>query len=154
MTQKALLQSAGDGTAVPQGYVGETKVNSETGTVAPGATDTWASIESITLGRGTWLVTGIGYYFTATGTLPTGFNQFRVGLSTGATTSPDEGFYGFIQNPTNVSFGGGSITAPPRVFTITSDSQQIHLVGYCQYTTVGTLVLNKNQSAIQAVRIA
>ena len=142
------------GSVVPTGMLGETRVNSETGTVVPGSSGTWATIESITLSRGTWLVTGIGYYFTATGTLPTGFSQFRAGLSTGATTSPDEGFYGFIQNPINIADGGGSITVPPRVFTITSDSQQIFLVAYCLYSTVGTLLLNKNQSSIQAVRIA
>lgn len=142
------------GSVVPTGMLGETRVNSETGTTVPGSSGTWATIESITLGRGTWLVTGIGYYFTGSGTLPTGFSQFRAGLSTGATTSPDEGFYGFIQNPINIADGGGSVTVPPRVFTITSDSQQIFLVAYCLYSTVGTLVLNKNQSAIQAVRIA
>jgi hypothetical protein len=57
MTQKSLLQSAGDGTAVPAGYVGETLrslVSSETSW--PVSTGVWGDFSSLTLTSGTWLI--------------------------------------------------------------------------------------------------
>lgn len=55
MTQKSLLQSAGDGTAVPAGYIGEniTQYSSSSTSVGGATTD----FVQVTLGPGVWFVT-------------------------------------------------------------------------------------------------
>ncbi len=54
MTQKALLQAANDGTAVPAGYVNEVRYSSNTtNTSSSGVTG-----PSLTLSPGVWLVSG------------------------------------------------------------------------------------------------
>lgn len=61
MPQKQLLQSAGDGTAVPAGYVGEVVRSTQTGNSLTTTTgNTWidgSGAGSITLTAGKWLVT-------------------------------------------------------------------------------------------------
>ena len=59
MTQKALLQSAGDGTAVPVGYVGELKTASPASVVNFGATAAVTNITSVTLTPGLYMLTGM-----------------------------------------------------------------------------------------------
>lgn len=54
MTQKALLQSAGDGTAVPSGYVGEIK-SAERTTNIGGLTAGSSLGISVTVSAGTWI---------------------------------------------------------------------------------------------------
>lgn len=61
MTQKALLQSAGDGTAVPAGYVGQVITASGTRAFSGVTGSTWyvgtlSSGSGITLPPGVWLV--------------------------------------------------------------------------------------------------
>lgn len=54
MTQKSLLQSAGDGTAVPAGYVGEKRTATITAVnVGSGAVD----VATLSLSPGVWIVT-------------------------------------------------------------------------------------------------
>lgn len=59
MTQKALLQSAGDGTSVPQGYVGEYKVSNPVSTVNFGASAATTNVTSIILTPGIYMLTGM-----------------------------------------------------------------------------------------------
>jgi hypothetical protein len=56
MTQKALLQSSGDGTAVPAGYVGERLLSSGTEVSLPSGTITTNLGTGITLTPGVWIV--------------------------------------------------------------------------------------------------
>ncbi len=56
MTQKALLQSAGDGTTTPAGYAGEV-VRSQ-GSTSLGATTGIVNITSVQIGAGTWILSG------------------------------------------------------------------------------------------------
>lgn len=58
MTQKNLLQSAGDGTAVPSGYVGEQVSASNPTGVAVGASGSYVTVTSITLQPGIWNIEG------------------------------------------------------------------------------------------------
>jgi len=58
MTQKSLLQSAGDGTAVPAGYVGEVLTSSGTQTGSASGTITVNMGTGVTLTPGTWIVQG------------------------------------------------------------------------------------------------
>ena len=80
MTQKTLLQSSGDGTAVPASYVGENyplKLNTDT-SVSTANT----SLISQSLGAGTWLVSAGITLISAT--TNTGF----ISLYQGTTASP------------------------------------------------------------------
>lgn len=57
MTQKALLQSAGDGTAIAAGYVGE--VRSVTNLLTP-ITTTWVTGSALLITKGVYIVTVFG----------------------------------------------------------------------------------------------
>ena len=59
MTQKALLQSAGDGTVVPAGYVGEVRTANPAIVVNFGATAAVTNVTSITLNPGLYMLTGM-----------------------------------------------------------------------------------------------
>lgn len=153
MTQKSLLQSAGDGTAVPAGYVGEVLVSTGTGTSSPAASGTWSSIESLTLTKGTWMVSGVSFCFIPSGSTHTGFVAFFTGISTGPTTAVPDGYFAQASNPTGTSSGPG-LTVPTRIITISSDTQIVYLVARLDYSTIGAILLNSNQSQITAIRIA
>jgi hypothetical protein len=56
MTQKALLQSAGDGTAIAAGYAGEV-VRSQGSTSLSAATGT-VNVTSVQISAGTWILSG------------------------------------------------------------------------------------------------
>ena len=57
MTQKALLQSAGDGTAVPAGYVGQViQVDLSANTIINSTTESDVSNLSLSLTAGVWLI--------------------------------------------------------------------------------------------------
>lgn len=53
MTQKALLQSAGDGTAIPSGYVGETKTVTYSATLVA---NTFSTSSALNIGPGVYQV--------------------------------------------------------------------------------------------------
>ena len=55
MTQKALLQSAGDGTAVPAGYVGQI-ISSQSTSLINLSSNTWIQLSSLTLNSGLWII--------------------------------------------------------------------------------------------------
>jgi len=57
MTQKALLQSAGDGTAVPAGYIGEIKYQEDNLTPV---TTTFVTGTALLVTKGTWFVQVFG----------------------------------------------------------------------------------------------
>jgi len=141
------------GTAVPAGYVGEVLVSTGTGTSSPAASGTWSSIESLTLTKGTWMVSGVGFCFIPTGSTHTSFTAFSVGISTGPTTAVPDGYFAQASNPVGTSSGPG-LTVPTRVITVSSDTQIVYLVARLDYSTIGSIVLNAIQSQITAVRIA
>lgn len=58
MTQKALLQSAGDGTAVPQGYVGEVRFFIQSAPVNVSTNTNWTNLGSVIVPKGIWEVSG------------------------------------------------------------------------------------------------
>lgn len=70
MTQKALLQSAGDGTAVPAGYVGERKLASASADISLSTSISDVGL-SFTLEPGEWVV---GYRASVYLNNPTGSN--------------------------------------------------------------------------------
>lgn len=87
MTQKALLQSAGDGTAVPAGYVGE-KIDWVSGSFTTltnngGYQNVGGASQGITLNRGTYLVTCTGTGQPSTSAMRT---QIQIIVSSGSAT--------------------------------------------------------------------
>lgn len=62
MTQKQMLFSAGDGTSVPAGNVGEIIQSAVTVLANVGASNQWFDATSITLTPGVWLINSVIYY--------------------------------------------------------------------------------------------
>lgn len=85
MTQKALLQSAGDGTAVPAGYVGEVKsiIQSVAINIATGSNFT--NIGSVLVPKGVWKLSA--QMTVATGGAMTFNEALTIGYSTDSSTS-------------------------------------------------------------------
>jgi hypothetical protein len=112
MTQKALLQSAGDGTAVPAGYVGETLSNTTTTTI----TTSFQNLVSITLNKGYWLVFG----YISAGSSSNCLLQARIAVSGSQV--------GFSPSSTIVAglFGQVSLSRP---VLITSDATTVSIQG-------------------------
>ena len=81
MTQKALLQSAGDGTAVPQGYVGEVQVFS--GRI--NMSTSYQTNASGTLSAGTWLVNAFS------GAATTAFSDTSLSFTLKTSSESDAG---------------------------------------------------------------
>jgi hypothetical protein len=133
--------------------LGEVLVSTGTGTSAPAASGSWASIESLTLTKGTWMVSGVGFCYVPGGSTHTGWTAFNSGISTGPTLSPPDGYFAQASSPNGNNSGPG-LTLPPRIITVSSDTQVVYLVARLDYSTIGSIVLNANQSQITAVRIA
>jgi hypothetical protein len=67
MTAKAQLQSAGDGTAVPAGYVGQVISGASDGTTTVAGSNTDKVVTTLSLSPGNWLIVG-SVYFDPSGT--------------------------------------------------------------------------------------
>jgi len=147
------IVGATDGVAPVTGMLGEVLVSTSTGTSAPAASGSWASIESLTLTKGTWMVSGVGFCYVSGGSTHTGWTAFNAGISTGPTLSPPDGYFAQASSPNGNNSGPG-LTLPPRIITVSSDTQVVYLVARLDYSTIGSIVLNANQSQITAVRIA
>jgi hypothetical protein len=81
MTQKALLQSAGDGTAVPSGYVGEIKTVTYSTTLVA---NTWGTSSALSIGPGIYQVVLYSRTNGASSFAAAGFS-----IDSGATTFSD-----------------------------------------------------------------
>jgi len=148
MTQKALLQGAGDGTAVPAGYVGQVIQAAPASAVTLAATSNWKSLCSITLTPGNWLLSGTSVLNVTGGT----FTRVGCGLSTLSNDSDTNGNSAVcVLNQSNT---GGNIwvNAGPRYLSVSSN-QTVHLLGYLTYSVSGTMDWLAT-SNIQAIRIA
>ena len=100
MTQKALLQGAGDGTAVPAGYVGQVIQASPATNITPGASGVNINICSITLTPGIWQINAKASWLSAP-TPPSNFTAIYGGI--GITPSAWEAKWNFSMYP--VQFG-------------------------------------------------
>lgn len=111
MTQKALLQSAGDGTAVPSGYVGEIYDQ----TIDVGVTinlNTWTQLGSgFTLGPGVWLISVCGR-INGTQAITKG----QIGWGTGS--SPAFGFIGTGVYCATTGASNISMVAPTAILNL------------------------------------
>lgn len=150
MPQKQLLQSAGDGTAVPAGYIGQIIQVSPASNVTPGAAGATITLCQITLTPGVWQVHGKASWLSAA-TPPTGFTALYGGLGIG-TTSNWDAKYNFSMYP--VQFGSAQTAgvAQPAFLNITSNTT-IYLLASGTYTAANGAVWT-TESVLAAIRIA
>jgi len=147
MPQKTLLQSAGDGTAVPAGYVGELPAISSVTAIAPGASAAYKSVTSITVNKGIYLVFAkLDFELSATGI--TGLSAIGGGIST-QTNALDNNLQRVLMG-TSVATNA-DLTVSPRYFSVSSDNTSFYLVSRIDYSSLGTA---KVGGLIYAVRIA
>ena len=148
MTQKALLQGAGDGTAVPQGYVGENIKNAPSGNTAI-TTFTTTDLTGTNTGLtpGIWLLIG---------------NLGGYGSSTGGNASIDFLIRDAANN--NIVRGQGLWTSGALNTVQSCVSHVVTIAGFTTYklsvvtssqggTGIAATIL-QNSTALQAVRIA
>lgn len=116
MAQKNLLQSAGDGTAVPSGYVGETlRSLVSTETSWPVATNVWGDLSSLQLTAGMWIVNLTFHFskFDSTYGNSNTINFLGVGLSTTSGNSSTNLTYGVNASKLEATLlSGGSLGIP------------------------------------------
>lgn len=151
MTQKALLQSAGDGTAVPSGYVGEVISASQAGTTISVTANTWTDITgcSITLTAGTW---DLNAYVHANNSAPSGFVYWAAGITTTAGNNGPTAYgerVGYSTSAPNSTIGN----------TIIINSFRLNLSSNTTYylkafVPTGTTGFSAWAGTIRAVRIA
>jgi hypothetical protein len=147
MTQKALLQSAGDGTAAPAGYIGERLLSSGTEISLPSGTITTNLGTGITLTPGVWMVQA---HSVASVVAPT-----RVSLVvTNSANSPTQDSDGLDWNADVFQPSGGasgiSLATGFYNFRVTSGT----LVLKCRALVVYPSAGGSTNVKIQAIRIA
>jgi hypothetical protein len=129
MTQKALLQSAGDGTAIAAGYALETVTINLSGT--PAAVSTWYGYagQSITLTRGSWiLLSSININTTAC-------PDFSAGLSTNSNNDASGLITSVQQAKTTTSPSASSPLILTQAYNVTSASQVLYLKNWMTTAT-------------------
>lgn len=142
MTQKALLQSAGDGTAVPSGYIGEVLSSNTSGTTI--STSGTQSL-SLTLTAGIW-ATYISVTYNGSSTV-TGM-QMGISTSNSSFDSTNADAKLFLTGGSTAGFIAGSIG--PRIFTVSSGTTQtIYTWGVAGGASATSVIMT-----FKAVRIA
>ena len=136
MTQKALLQGAGDGTAVPAGYVGESVSINLSGT--PVANGTWTGFagQNITLTRGTWILIANVLINVQNCT------DFAAGLATNASNDSSNLIVSVQQSKISTKPTG---TAPLSLLTpyiVSGSSQILYLKTWMGDGTLGLVYIN------------
>ncbi len=148
MTQKSLLQSAGDGTAVAAGYVGERISANPASSVSAAASNSWVNLCSITLTPGVWLVNGTSV-FTAIGATHTRVGS-GISLTSGNIDISTNSAISILDS--NISTSNTYINCGQRYLNVSTNTT-VYLVGLAVYSAIGTSTWNA-VSHIQAVRIA
>ena len=144
MTAKAQLQSAGDGTAIPAGSVGEKVSGSSAGLSLTSAAARTATASAITLSKGTWLIQGMAQY--ATGSV-TSFSRISHVLYN-ITTSTEVGSLFLGDRASSI----GDSPRMPVIGTviIVNQDTQIGLNASATWATGGVSLT----AVLEAVRIA
>lgn len=151
MTQKALLQSAGDGIAVPSGYVGELITNGGTNTaVTPSGSSNIQTLTSISLTSGIWDISGTATF--SPGSI-SNLLYIAVGISKTNNAFDVANAEALTQIVPGAATTGTILPTPVRRIVVTSTTT-IYLVGQVGYSTVGSAVWNANATFLRATRIA
>ena len=143
MTQKALLQSAGDGSAIPAGYVGEVK--SITNSLTP-VTTNWVTGSALLITKGVYIVTVFGS--------GAGNNGSRTAQSVGFST--DSSATTFSDQLAGVNVFQGAIATDGRahingmsIINVLSDTNY-----YLKALSFGANVLFPSEHIMKFIRIA
>jgi hypothetical protein len=142
MTQKTLLQSSGDGTAVPAGYVGQLLQNAGGEIEASfGPSNQIAAIASFNLTAGTWLCFGANSFIkNADSYTATDVFVFLSGVSGTSTSGVKLGYNKsiFLPSATAANF---TLTLQPQI--VYCDGSNLTIAGT---TTVGTTLYLKHMA--------
>lgn len=142
MTQKALLQGAGDGTAVPVGYVGEL-IESNVNSV--NVTTTIASATSITLTPGVWDIGAtVGINTNANGN---GWCLIGVSTSSSAVIGSQGKNFTYTGSISSIGFTTSATLTPSRVILTSNTTYHAVIQSNANMTSAGHVY-------IRAVRIA
>ena len=132
-----------DGNAPGTGYLGEAVVTNSAG-VAAAASGSYATVATITLQSGRWLVFGTG---ALTLTASTGITQIVVGISKN-TTSFDVTNANNIFQSSPASTQNQAYTVGPRLFDVApGTTQSVSLIGAITYSTI-TATWNTSSSLL------
>lgn len=143
MTQKALLQSAGDGTAVPSGYIGQVLQTTQGVTATLGAA---ANLTSLSVTPGVWLLTAEFSVLDTAGA--SNYYYFGISTNSGSFTGTTRGYnYAEVYTLASVGKASGSLLVPVVVSTTTT----YYLVAS---SPQGTTVANAGAGTLTAIRIA
>lgn len=151
MTQKTQLQGAGDGTAVPAGYIGETvsAIRDQAGdTTLTGGSWVHHSSDFVTLSPGIWILYGAEYIYTPSTTDSLYGTEVNIGTVTGNNTT---GFSTGHRGNTKVigpsaAYQRHAVHTVPRVVTVAATTSyfiKIYVVsstGGSWYTNGATLI--------------
>ena len=149
MANKQLSQSAGDGTAVPSGYMGELSSNGIHAVVNP-SSGTPVTVVSLTLSTGLWDVTGGAKgNMVGSGTTTVVAAAISANTNTMSYSATDTTFLAGLNIGNSGTF---SIPTPIVRFNVTAASQTIYLVVRVDFT--GSIQCGANASFIRATRIA
>ena len=141
MTQKALLQGAGDGTAVPQGYVGETIEYTGSNVAAIASNSGFSCISAYTVPAGKWLINGNCHLVKGTGT---GITYLLAGINT-SNAAPANYNTTYAVNPTEAGLQTNSLIVD------SNGSSQIFMRAQYDFSAVGSSVVI---GRLQLIRIA
>lgn len=156
MTQKTQLQAAGDGTAVPAGYVGETVIASRDGSGDTGLTNyqwTHHSSDFVTLSPGTWILYGTVQVYTGSTTDTAYGLEVNTGTASGNnSTGFNTASHGCIKSiGPSAAYQKQSMSTIPRVVSISSNTSY-YLKAYITSATGGSWFTNG--ATLIAVRLA
>lgn len=144
MTQKALLQSAGDGTAIPAGYVGDYKVSNPASTVSFGASAAATNVTNINLTPGLYMLTGM-VRMNISGTVTAYFAGISTSVNSFDSFSHISGASATVTSATYVTTTTRIVNiSAPTIYYLNSS------INYSSLPTGGYAV----ESFIQAIRIA
>ena len=144
MTQKNLLQAAGDGTAVPAGYVGQVIEGTSAGLSLSNGASRAQTAAAVTLTPGVWLINGYGQYGTSVSTSVSRLNQIYYNI----TTSTEFGFNIMLDRSSNTG-DSPRVSSHGYVITVTSNTN----IGMSVSAAWSSGTINFT-TTIQAVRIA
>ena len=151
MTQKSLLQSAGDGTAVPAGYVGEYLESVlASNVISPVTINSYANTGlTLNLSSGVWLV-GFSLAYVVT---TSGGGNFRLANQSGALVGNCIEFLGSTQT-TGVTRVGYYRTTQNEIINLQIRGTSASNITLISDSITASLADPDNKSFIWAVRIA
>ena len=141
MTQKQLIQGAGDGTAVPAGYIGESTFSQGTNSLLTSGTA--LLIQTYTLpSSGVWMITCSAAF---TGGASSTLHLLSINTANAFTTAPST-----TASYTDTATSGNGVVVLQPLFVSTATAPVVYVYARGQFTGSNFSA----QSAIKAVRIA